>query len=581
MLPNYNQEIHEIEEDILSGKIVSGQLLKDCIIRHRKDLKEGGERGISFNCEIGQDVLDFASELNGYNGQPAVLFWWQKLELYYFFGWRRGKNRRYKIQYLSMARKNQKTITRPPKFLYHLLEECGSEDWQEYAPEIYISATKEDQAKICFDDFVTIINYNEDLKDLFKINATAVSSADLHCKITFLTSNPKTADGTRPSYYVIDEYHEFDEDGMLNKLKTGAINRVNSISEIITTRGTDKSKPCFIREQKVFLPILKGTVKNDDVFVMVFAPDEGDEIELESTWYKANPNLGTTINIDTFRQEYVMSKLQGEEAINSFKTLNLNMWVDAPKVIIKDEDWMQGRKKVSITDFYGKTCFGGFDMGLKDDFAALCLVFPGNSRDDFENELDFEKNFKCTVFWRFWITSESIQKRVNKGLSSIRDWVADGHVSICEGNYNSYTQIQNDIVELSNSFNIESIGFDPAYIGSLAEGLLMNDIQPIEIPQRAWILKKNDDGTTINIGLSPCKQWFKELIWDRRITHNGDPVMRWMVQNIVQTTDINGNIYFTKDAKKSRDKIDGVSAMVNALSVIRNAEIENTEIDVW
>lgn len=575
MSVKYSDEILKIENDILSGKRIAGQLLKDCIIRHRDDLQNGHKRDIHFSHEKGQDALDFAESLNGYNGEPAKLFWWQKLELYYFFGWRKGNDRRFKMMYLSMARKNQKTISRPPKFLYHLLEE------NEFAPEIYISATKEDQAKICFDDFVTIINYNEELKDLFKVTSTTVSNNELHCKVTFLTSNPKTADGTRPSYYVIDEYHEFDDDGMLNKLKTGAINRVNSIAEIITTRGTDKSKPCFVREQKVFIPILKGSQKNDNIFVMIFSPDENDDIDNEKTWYKANPNLGDTININTFKQEYILAKLQGEEALNAFKTLNLNIWVDAPKTIIKDEDWMKCRKKISLNDYSGRLCFGGFDMGLKDDFASFCLIFPENLPSDFDSDLEFEENFKYTAFWWFWITSDSIQKRVSKGLSSVRDWVTDGLINVCEGNYNSYKQIQEDIIQIVEDFDLQHIGFDPAYIGSLAEGLQDNGISCIEIQQKAWLPVKDENDNTQNLGLSPVKQLFKETIWTNRISHDGNPVMRWMVGNIVQTTDRNGNIWFSKDPKKSRDKIDGVSALVNGLSVIRNYEEETTEADVW
>lgn len=578
MLRSYNTEIYQIEEDILSDKIPSGELMKYCIKRHRKDLQEGHERGLHFDTDIGQDVLDFAEGLNGYNGEPAVLFWEQKLELYYFFGWRQGKNRRFKTMYKSVARKNQKTITRPPKILYHLLEES------EFAPEVYISATKEDQAKICFDDIVRIINYNDDLKDFFKITSTTVSNQDIQCKIKFLTSNPKTADGTRPSYYIIDEYHEFDDDGMLSKLRTGAINRDNSIADIITTRGTDKSKPCYIREQKLFIPILKGIENDDSVFVMIHSLDEGDDIENERNWYKANPNLGVTISLETFRQEFNLAKLQGQEALNAFKTLNLNMWVDAPKVVIRDEEWMACKSNIKLSDYFGKECVGGFDMGLKDDFAAFCLVFEDENKSSYENELEYEKNARFTVFWWFWITSDSIQKRVSKGLHSIRDWVSYGYVNVCEGNYNSYTQIQNDILEISNNFKVKYIGFDPAYIGSLAEGFQMNNIEPIEIPQKAWMPDKriiNNKEITFNKGLSAVKQWFKELVFDKRLKHNGNAVMRWMVQNIVQTTDVNGNIWFTKDEKKRRDKIDGVSALVNALSVYRNYLDEEVEAEFW
>ena len=80
MKVKYDKSIKQIEDKVLSGAIPSGQLLKDCILRHRRDLETGKERGIYFDHEKGLDVIKFAELLNDFKNEPAELFWWQKLE---------------------------------------------------------------------------------------------------------------------------------------------------------------------------------------------------------------------------------------------------------------------------------------------------------------------------------------------------------------------------------------------------------------------------------------------------------------------------------------------------------------------
>lgn len=563
----YDKLIKEIEDRILSGVIPAGQLLKDCIIRHRKDLETGAERGIYFDHQKGIDVIEFAELLNDFKNEPAELFWWQRLEYYYFFGWRRTDTggRRYRTMYCSMARKNQKTLTRVPKIFYHALFETN------FNPEVYIVANKEDQAKICFNDVKTILDNNEDLQEYFRKTSEVIYSVEDQSKISFLTSNPKTADGTRPTYGIIDEYHEFETDEMPNVLRSGMINRQEKILEYITTRGFDKSKPCFVNEQKLYIPVLKGQLINDSIFVLIFAPDETDDIFDETTWHKGNPNLGITIPVKDFKEDLENAYQKGEQSFVEFKTKNLNLWVNAPTIVIKDEDWMKNfDAELKLFDFEGKECIAGFDMAMKDDFAALSLTFPDSVLKDYEKKIDFEENVQFTTFWWFWITEESIKKRVAEGIFQIEDWINDGFIEVCEGNYNSHVQIQNKIIELNKSFKIKKLGYDFAHIGSIAEACQSDGVDVMEVAQRSFIAVGLDEkGNKINEGLGPVIEWFKELIYSARYRHNGNPVIRWMAGNVVQTIDANNNVWFQKNDKKRRHKIDGISASLNALAMIK------------
>ncbi|WP_460473549.1 terminase TerL endonuclease subunit [Emticicia fontis] len=42
---------------------------------------------------------------------------------------------------------------------------------------------------------------------------------------------------------------------------------------------------------------------NDSIFVLIFAPDENDDMFEPATWYKGNPNLGVTIPVKDFKED--------------------------------------------------------------------------------------------------------------------------------------------------------------------------------------------------------------------------------------------------------------------------------------
>jgi phage terminase large subunit-like protein len=72
--------------------------------------------------------------------------------------------------------------------------------------------------------------------------------------------------------------------------------------------------------------------------------------------------------------------------------------------------------------------------------------------------------------------------------------------------------------------------------------------------------------------MSTPKELMK-LTLEQRIAHGGQPVLRWMMDNIYIRTDPAGNI--KPDKKKSTEKIDGAVATIMALDrVLRNGGSE-------
>jgi phage terminase large subunit-like protein len=80
----------------------------------------------------------------------------------------------------------------------------------------------------------------------------------------------------------------------------------------------------------------------------------------------------------------------------------------------------------------------------------------------------------------------------------------------------------------------------------LAEGVPMVEVRP----------------TVLNFS-EPMKN-LEALVLQRKIKHDGDPVLAWMASNVVAHLDIKDNVYPRKE--RPENKIDGIVALITALS---------------
>jgi phage terminase large subunit-like protein len=107
-----------------------------------------------------------------------------------------------------------------------------------------------------------------------------------------------------------------------------------------------------------------------------------------------------------------------------------------------------------------------------------------------------------------------------------------------------------------DGFAVESIAVDPWAAARLLPRLQADGLPALAVPQTMGRLS------------APTKL-LETLVLQGKLRHGGDPVLTWCAANVVVETDHNENRKASK--KKSTDRIDGVSAMVNALAVALGA----------
>ncbi len=178
-------------------------------------------------------------------------------------------------------------------------------------------------------------------------------------------------------------------------------------------------------------------------------------------------------------------------------------------------------------------------MASVSDANAFTILFPSDSDD------------KPHVFkYYFWMPNDTVQRKSE--IASYPDWVKDGHIVTTPGRIIDQKRIVSDILELCKTYNIKAIGFDPymAYHGVVQE-LIDNEIEMVEIRQ-----------TRANLS-TPTKTMAK-MVKGKTMNHAGNPVMRWMIGNVMIVLDGDDNVKI--DKKKSSEKVDGPVSMVMAIA---------------
>lgn len=537
---------------VQSGDIVAGKYVRQACQRFLDDLKRGDVR---FNEKEANKAVNFIERYlcqweGSWRGKPFKLELWQKFIVQQIFGWFKGDSRRIRTVYVQIARKNGKTSFAAAIALYHLF--CDREN----TPQILVGANNEDQAKICVNSAGRIIENSPVLAEYLEEGIIAlsryrdkifsISHRERDGVISAMSKEPGTKHGFNPSMGIIDEYHEADTDELLTVIETGQGSRLEPLLFAITTAGFKKDGPCYMKLRHSSVEILAGVKEDDGHLAFIYEPDEGDSIYDQSTWIKSNPNLGVSVFPAFLQNMLTKAKNEGGSKEVDVTTLNFNTWCDAPIIFIGKEIWDKNRCGISPEMLEGRVCYGGLDLAAGVDINAWCLLFP-----QVKQVIDMTGKLVWVhaALWRFWIPDRKVLEKQDR--VDYRLWANQGHIKVCPGNVVDHDQVAADIIEDSQKYRIHSVAFDSklANVSGIIKKLVDSGIEC------------NPFGQGIMSVSEPTKE-MERLIYNYQFEHFGNPVMNWMISNTVPKKDAIGNMRLDKEA--SREKIDGVAAMVNA-----------------
>lgn len=416
----------------------------------------------------------------------------------------------------------------------------------EPSAEVYGAAADRQQASIVFDVAKQMVEMSPALLKRSKLMTATKRIVNYGNSGYYqvLSAEVGGKHGFSVSGLVFDEIHTQPNRQLYDVLTKGSSDaRQNPLHFIITTAGTDRHSIAYELHTKA-VDILEGRRVDPTFYPVVYGLKDDEDWEDEANWYKVNPSLGYTVDIERLRDAYREAKQNPADEV-TFKWLRLNMWVSSTVAWIPDAIFMKGNEEIDLAALEGRDCYGGLDLSSTGDITALVLVFPPRDEDE-----------KYILLPFFWVPEETIPQRVKAASVPYDIWERQGYLLSTEGNVIHYDFIEKFINDLAEKYHIVEIAVDRWNATQMIQNLEGDGFTMIPFGQGFASMS------------GPTKDFYR-LLMEGKIIHGGHPVLRWMAGNVVVDTDPAGNIKVTK--AKSKEKIDGIVAAIMALDrCIRN-----------
>ena len=468
----------------------------------------------------------------GVPGEPGSnrirLEGWQAFIVVNIFGWRRRDNgfRRFRRTYLEIPRKNGKSLLAAGIGLYMFVAD------RELGAEIYSGATSQDQAWAVFRPAHLICKRTPQLAKQFGISVHAKALSVPARGATFKPIIGKPGDGDSPHLAIVDEYHEHASDALYDTMLTGMGARDQPLMLVITTAGDNVEGPCFALRDEC-TKVLAGLFDDDEFFGIIYGIDKNDDWTSEDAILKANPNAGISVGMDYLRQQ-VRIGMQSPRKRGTVQTKHFGRWLSAADAFFEHELWSDlGIAALDERHFRDADCELALDVAYKSDVCSKVKVF--------------HRGGKYIVFSRHYLPMAKIEDPANKHY---RGWYDEGHLIAVPGNVNDLTEPEADLVADGALHAIQCLSIDPYKARHFGQHLQDEHGLPV-IFYATSLRNMSEPMKTIN-----------DLILEGGILHDGNPVMNWMMSNVINSK--KGAHAFPAKAREEA-KIDGPVALIMAM----------------
>jgi phage terminase large subunit-like protein len=506
-------------------------------------------QGYYFDKAAAQRVFNFFERVlrhskGMWGGQPFLLQPWQKDELLGpIFGWKRPDGlRRFRRVHVELPKKNGKSTLAAGVGLY-MLRGDG-----ENGADVFSAATKKEQAALVHNEAITMVKVSPLLSRQLKINETTkvIAWEETYSRYSVLAADAEGAEGLNIHALICDELHVWRGRKFWDSLRYGFAARKQALHFTITTAGIYDPTSLGYQEHEYAERVGNGSVIDLEFFPYIRAADKTaalDESYLSAEQHKkANPNYNVTIQ----PEEIAKAAADAKEKISErgpFLRYRLNLWVDEAESFFDMDRWRACSDPVDESKLVGRRCFGGLDLASKNDIAAWILLFPPTTTD-----------VKWRVLCRFFVPQDNAVKREAESSAKYATWRRQGLITLTPGNTIDYEVIRKQIIADFKRFDIVQAGADPwnlEYIRQLVAAELNANDKIIPVEQ------------TFRELTNPTKE-LERLVLAGLLAHGGSEVLTWMAGNAVPREDENQNIKISR--KRSKEKIDGIAALINALS---------------
>lgn len=506
-----------------------------------------------------------------FHGQPFTLLPWQDTIVRDVYGNVNSRGLRLiKYVYIEIPKKNGKSELCAGVGLYHLFADG------EIGGQVYSCAADRDQASLVFDVAVDMIDQLPALKKRAWLQKSQKKITDRKTGTFWraVSAEAYTKHGLDISACIFDELHAQPNRDLWDVMTFGAGDaRLQPIWWIITTAGDDPDRASVGWEQHEYAErILAGEIEDSTWYPVIYNYN-GDDIYNEANWYKANPSLGATIQIESVREAAAKAKAKPADE-RLFRWLRLNQWTTTKLTTWQPLSLFDSTVgEWNRTEMLGRDCYMGLDLSSTTDLSGLCLLFPPQG-----TQLDWR------AAWEAWIPEENMQERIKNDKVPYDQWADNGWITPTPGNQIDYTLIEQRILELRKLYNVVELCFDRAFAAMLVQRLEAAGMVCVDVPQtyagltdpmnQVEVLLKGRSPTPEEIqGDDPVKSITGAPMLSGRMTHEANPVARWCFGNTSIAKNGQGYIKYVKEHKgrtvDRTKRIDLTAAWVIAMARAR------------
>jgi len=493
-----------------------------------------------YNKEKADHAVNFINQLchtkSEWAGKPFSMMGWQEQIVRDIFGIvdRADGTRQFRMGFVEIPKKQGKSELAAAIALYLL---CAD---QEFGAEIYGCANDRNQASIVFNVARDMVLLNPSLRKMCKITDAQKRIVFLPTRsfYTAISSEVRNKYGLNVHGCIFDELLGQTDRQLFDVMTRGAtVSRREPLSFVITTAGYDRTSICW-EMHTLALDILEGRKIDGTFYPVVYSTPMEEDWTDPAVWEKCNPSLGVTVSMKNMIIECDAAKRDPALEMK-FRRDFLCQWTSSETKWLPMDKYDKGAEPFDPMDLAGRKCYGGLDLASTNDIAAFVLVFPPTDDDP-----------QYYILPKFWIPMEQMHERVRDHHVPYDKWWRQGFLSATDGRIIYYDFIEAEINKLGEIYDIREVAFDEWGALQMAQNLMGQNFEMVKTRQGFK-------------SLSPPAKEFMRIVLDEKVQHGGNPVLRWMFENVYIETDAAGNIKPTK--KKSREKIDGVIGTLMAL----------------
>lgn len=551
MAMDYQDEAFQYAQKVVKGDIIASKKVIKACKRHLHDL-ETERFDYVYESEYADKVIRFIETLPDVKtGETFPLVDFQKFIISSLYGWREKGNlkaRRYKKAFISMARKEGKSILVAGVALYELL--FGSEP--AYSRQIYCTANDKNQAKIVFDMIRKQLDrlrakYYE-VEKMTKRVRDELQNREDESYVRPLSRETGAIDGFEAYVGILDEFAASKNDEMIELLESSQGQLENPLILIISTAGFNLNGPMYQNEYPYATKILEEDFHFDDeYFAYVAEQDSVEEIQDPNMWVKSNPLLAVPEQRERM-MKYLKKRLKaGTEkgTLNKVYVKNFNVWRQSvEESYMSADDWKQA--EIEPPDIKGRRAWIGVDVGRTSDLYSISWITMNEKEQKWEVDS-----------FSFVATKYGLDTKIKRDGIDYRHLEEIGECQI--------TKLESGVIDndavfewledfiLSNDLLVEGICYDPYQFGDM--------LTKIEKTYPEWPLIEVSQTTRV---LSMPTKQFKDDVLNGKVKHTGNRLLSAAFYNAILESNNNG---IRIDKSKNSNKIDPADALLDAYAI--------------